>query len=440
MKKNFLLLFLLTFSLGQSQNQILNGTFASGTANWVFGSPGTVVGGEAYYSTANAGGNPWDTELKQTGKSFTGGATYTLTFRARAAANRNISVNIQNTNIWSDQFRNNAVALTTTMTTYSYVFVATSTNSNAQLNFHMANMGTNTTAAVYIDDVAIVPGVATQCTNGIQDADETGVDCGGSTCGPCLINPTFSPFTVDPKFFGDAPFTITASSDSPGEITYMSSNTSVASINSTSGLVTILGVGTTTITANQAATSSYYAGSTSATLTVTPPAAPSPPVMNSFDVVSFFSDSYAVSSSPTWGGTTNSTIQISENNTRLFTGFTNGQIAFAATNVSQMTHVHVDVYSVNLTPMWFFLGSPGASKRLTISTPVNGWTSLDIPLSDFTSSPTGGTISLNNINLFRFESPVGATAPSRTIYIDNIYFYRPATLAPTYTRYVHCSS
>ena len=134
----------------------MNGDFENGTTGWVFGPPGVVASGEAFYSTANAGGNPWDTELKQTNLSFTGSASYTLTFKARAAANRNISVNIQNTNIWNDQFRNNAVALTTTMTTYSYTFNATSTNNNAQLNFHMANMGVNTTAAVYIDDVELV--------------------------------------------------------------------------------------------------------------------------------------------------------------------------------------------------------------------------------------------------------------------------------------------
>ena len=140
----------------QPTNLIVNGDFANGIASWTFSSPGTVSNGEAYFSTANAGGNPWDTELKQTGKSFISGTSYTLSFRARAALNRNISVNIQNTNIWNDQFRNNAVALTTTMTTYTYVFNATSTNTNAQLNFHMANMGANTTAAVYIDDVSII--------------------------------------------------------------------------------------------------------------------------------------------------------------------------------------------------------------------------------------------------------------------------------------------
>ena len=175
MKKFTLLIMLFLSMIGISQNLLTNGDFENGTTGWVFGSPGVVASGEAFYSTANAGGNPWDTELKQTGKSLIGGQTYTLTFRARAAANRNISVNIQNTGIWSDQFRNNAVALTTTMTVYTFVFNATSTNNNVQLNFHMGGFGVD--IAVYIDDVTLVQGTATQCTNFIQDGDETGIDC-----------------------------------------------------------------------------------------------------------------------------------------------------------------------------------------------------------------------------------------------------------------------
>ena len=196
MKKITLLIALMITSLGFAQNLITNGDFENGSTDWTFGPPGVVSSGEAYYSTAAAAGNPWDTELKQTGKSFIGGNAYTLTFRARAAANRNISVNIQNTGIWNDQFRNNAVALTTTMTTYSYVFVATSTNANAQLNFHMANMGTNTTEAVYIDDVTLTLTTTSTCNNGVLDGDETGIDCGGS-CAPCVVPPT-PPTTAAP--------------------------------------------------------------------------------------------------------------------------------------------------------------------------------------------------------------------------------------------------
>ncbi|MFN3756651.1 MAG: choice-of-anchor Q domain-containing protein, partial [Flavobacterium sp.] len=243
-------------------------------------------------------------------------------------------------------------------------------------------------------------------------------------------SPTITGFSVPSQALGADPFELTApTSNSSGAFSYTSSNPAVATVSGST--VTVVGIGTSIITATQEAVPGEFSeGSTTATLTVTPPAAPTPPARNAFDVISFYSNAYTPSSSPTWGGSTNSQISISGDPTRLFTGFTNGQIAFAGTNVSQMTHVHVDVFSVNLTPMWFFLGSPGGSKRLTINTPVNGWTSLDIPLSDFTSSPTGGAIDLNNINLFRFENPVGATAPSRTIYIANIYFYRPQTDAP----------
>lgn len=36
------------------------------------------------------------------------------------------------------------------------------------------------------------------CTDGIQNGDETGVDCGGSNCAPCILNPTVS--AVSPTF------------------------------------------------------------------------------------------------------------------------------------------------------------------------------------------------------------------------------------------------
>jgi hypothetical protein len=83
------------------------------------------------------------------------------------------------------------------------------------------------------------------------------------------LNPVFNAFQNGTKNYGDAPFSRIASSNSSGIITYSSSNTNVATVNSTSGLVTIKGAGSTVITANQAAVNgSFFAGSTSATLTV----------------------------------------------------------------------------------------------------------------------------------------------------------------------------
>jgi hypothetical protein len=183
MKKITLLFTLLISVFGFSQNLIINGDFANGTNNWAFtGGGGAVVSGEAFYSASNAAGNPWDTQLVQGALSFTGGGQYTLTFKSRAVANRNITVAIQNTGIWSDQFRQN-FAITTTMETYTATFTAPLTNGNVQLGFLMGALGS--TDGVYFDDITLT---LNPCTNGIQDGTETGVDCGG-TCAACV---TFS--------------------------------------------------------------------------------------------------------------------------------------------------------------------------------------------------------------------------------------------------------
>ena len=69
----------------------------------------------------------------------------------------------------------------------------------------------------------------------------------------------------------DSAFTNTLTKKTDGTVTFSSSNTSVATVNSSSGLVTIKGAGNTTITANAASGTNYIAGSASYTLTVTKP-------------------------------------------------------------------------------------------------------------------------------------------------------------------------
>ena len=84
---------------------------------------------------------------------------------------------------------------------------------------------------------------------------------------------TFSPtFTTTPatlnKNVGDPSFTETASSNSGGAITYSSDNTAVATVNSTTGAVTIVAAGVANITATQAQSTMYAAGTKSYALTV----------------------------------------------------------------------------------------------------------------------------------------------------------------------------
>ncbi len=155
MKKitNFFIVLFAINSFGQ--NLITNGDFANGATGWVLDGGGTVTNGEATFATTNAAGDPWSTQLAQNGFAFTNATTYTLTFKARAASNRNITVAIQNPNAgWSNQVANVVYPLTTTMQTFTQTVVASSTSANVNLGFLLANQG-GSTAAVYIDDVVL---------------------------------------------------------------------------------------------------------------------------------------------------------------------------------------------------------------------------------------------------------------------------------------------
>lgn len=153
MKKITLLFTLLISILSFSQNMILNGDFANGTSNWALDGGGTIVSGEAFFSTSSAAGNPWDTQLVQGTLPFTAAAQYKLTFKSRALTNRNITVAIQNPGAWTDQFRQN-FAITTTMQSYTATFSATSTFATAQIAFMLGSLGS--TAGVYFDDITLV--------------------------------------------------------------------------------------------------------------------------------------------------------------------------------------------------------------------------------------------------------------------------------------------
>jgi hypothetical protein len=81
------------------------------------------------------------------------------------------------------------------------------------------------------------------------------------------VTPTITNFSIPTKIFGDVPFQITQpTSNSDGPFSYTSSNTSVATISDST--ITIVGVGTSIITATQAATVNYTSGSTTTTFQV----------------------------------------------------------------------------------------------------------------------------------------------------------------------------
>ena len=218
MKKITLLLSLLMTSIGFSQSELLtNGDFSNGDANWVF-TGGSVQSGEAAFATTASAGNPWDTQLVQGSLAFTNAQQYTISFDARADAARDITLAIQNVGVWTDQFRQN-FSLTTTMTSYTATFNATSSNTNVQIGFLMAAFGV--TDGVYYDNVSLTTNAPASCSDGVKNQDETGIDCGGSTCPACPTPPTVAAPTPTKNaadvisLFSDA-YTDVASNTNPG--------------------------------------------------------------------------------------------------------------------------------------------------------------------------------------------------------------------------------
>jgi len=81
------------------------------------------------------------------------------------------------------------------------------------------------------------------------------------------VAPIITGFSIPTKTYSDSPFTITPpTSDSNGSFSYSSSNTSVASISG--NIITIVGAGTTNITATQSETTNYTSGTATSSFQV----------------------------------------------------------------------------------------------------------------------------------------------------------------------------
>jgi hypothetical protein len=237
--------------------------------------------------------------------------------------------------------------------------------------------------------------------------------------------PTITGFNVPSKLVGSAPFTLTApSSTSSGTFSYLSSNTNVATISGS--IVTIVGAGSTTITATQAASAPFVSGFTSATFFVNFPGPGAPanaPTVDAASVMSIFSDSYAnrpgTDFYPNWGQITQRTNVTLQSNAILKYSTMNYQGIQLVTeptslNVSAMTHLHLDIWTPNCTSFKVSLVNQAiAEQAVTIVPTLSGWNSIDIPLSQY------NLVALNNIGQFKLEATPYGTSE---IYLDNLYF------------------
>ncbi len=175
----------------------------------------------------------------------------------------------------------------------------------------------------------------------------------------------------------------------------------------------------------------YLYGNGGASGTMPAVAAPTPPARDAADVISIYGDVYTNlpgTDYPFWGqATVVSDVVIAGNNTLKFAGLNFQGIQLAASqNVTGMQYLHLDFWTANSTDLKVFLISTGpVEKAHVLTVPTTGWSSVDIPLSNF--SP----VNLADIIQFKFEG-------NGDIYLDNIYFYKtgggttgqPTTAAP----------
>jgi hypothetical protein len=259
------------------------------------------------------------------------------------------------------------------------------------------------------------------------------------------VPPALSGFSIPSKATGDADFAITPpTSTSPGTFTYLSSNTSVATIVNGNS-IRIVGIGTTTITANQAASGNYTSGSITASFEVTAPiaqapttAAPTPPARNAWDVVSIFSGAYAnvtLNELPTdWSQLALSPFSvetIAGNATWKFGGEFLGMVTNYVNGIdlTQMTTMHIDYWTPdNKIMIAKIVNTTGpTTEGLTIvQDPVvtGTWRSVDIPMTQF-----GTSVNKSKITQILLDPQLGGS----TVYVDNFYFYRPESSQPSPT-------
>jgi len=137
-------------------------------------------------------------------------------------------------------------------------FVITPPTSNSSGSFSYSS--SNTSVATISGDTITIIGLGTTTITATQAAT-TNYNSGTitTTFQVDKANPSLSDFLIPTKTIGNSPFTITPpTSNSSGSFSYSSSNSSVADVSGNT--ITIVGAGTTTISATQAATANYTSG------------------------------------------------------------------------------------------------------------------------------------------------------------------------------------
>jgi hypothetical protein len=212
--------------------------------------------------------------------------------------------------------------------------------------------------------------------------------------------PTIGTFTVPAKRIGSTPFLLTPpTSNSAGVFTYTCADSSIATISGST--VTIVGIGTTTITAFQQADGGYGSGSVTATFTVSQL---EPPTFGSFNIPSKMMGSLPFQLTPP---TSNSGGSFS---------FSSSNTAVATINGTTVTVVGAGVSTITATQAafgTFASGTTTTSFTVTASIPAANIATDNFDASSGTALTANGWVahSSGTTNPILITSP-GLTFPN----------------------------
>lgn len=171
---------------------------------------------------------------------------------------------------------------------------------------------------------------------------------------------------------------------------------------------------------------------------LTPTVAAPTPTRAAGDVKSMFSNAYTNVGVDTWrtswSNATLTDIQIVGNDTKLYSALDFVGIETTGANLinaDSMSTFHIDMWTPNATSFGVklvdfgadaaFGGGDDKEHQINVTPVQNAWNSYDFLLSDFTGLTTKGHIAQMIL--------VGVPSGSSTVYIDNVYFAKPAVVA-----------
>jgi len=167
------------------------------------------------------------------------------------------------------------------------------------------------------------------------------------------------------------------------------------------------------------------------------PMTPAPdPNFAAVDVISMFSNVYTDVPVNTWQtawsqGTLND-IQIQGNDTKKYTGLNFVGVETTGSNilnVSNMTHLYLNVWTANMTEFRVklvdfgndlsYAGGDDSEHELSFTPTLESWMTLDIPLTNFVNLSSNNHIA----QLIFSGNPIG----SGVVYVDNVLFHNVVT-------------